>query len=357
MKNWLKKLTVPLIILFFLAALAFVIFAVFFNRAELIVTSAAPFTVSVLNQRDQDCPASPCSLILAPGSYSINVSKAGFQNYSDSIVLKLGDHLQKNFQLQSQPSVQPLDANSPEAQALLKEPYADQIAALPQNNSYFLAPDSATVYFLADNPTTYLPTLYRKKLDQNNTAPEPLINLMRKIDKPLISINPAETMVTILDQTSPESANLYLLDLVKKSRTLVEQDSLISDLLWLPAEGEKQNFLVERINSQTMQPGLYLVDAANTVNQTALQIQTRLSAVWPLNSQEILYAESLNPGDLTGTSAAGFTVKDLNLTTQLSRDIFTVDNKNVPQKMKFESKNKILLMLIDGAVYSLSPIL
>lgn len=354
MNNW-KKIRQILLILFLVGGLLFVIFAVFFNRAELQISAEAPFNIDVVNQRGKYCEASPCSIVLAPGTYLINVSKTDYQDYSDEVTLPLGTTVKKDYQLVRLPKLETLDAASVEAAELQGVLTHTGLSGLPPDNQYFFAPDGTTVYFLADNPDTYLPSLYRKSLDDQE-RPQLLLNFLRKVEKPLIKINLEQTKVALIDQSDPQNANLYLLDLEAKSRTLIDQNDLITDALWLAADGNSQYLLIEKVNRVTLNRSLSLIDTANPASQTALTAQTLMTAVLPYSADQIIYAE-LFPPAADGSAVKGFSLKLLNLRTQLSQNIFDLPGYNLPQKMKFQSKSGILLMLIDGVVYSLSPIL
>ncbi len=356
MNIWLKIRPV-LLILILVGGVAFLVFAVFLNRAELSITAEVPFNLSIYGQQSRYCETSPCLIALAPGKYYLTIDKSEYQQVTDEVELKLGQKMEKSYQLIRTPKLTGLADGADEAVTFLEDPLPKLISGLPDNIAYFKAPASNNVYFLADNPQTYLPSLYLKDTDQADQPPRLLVNFLRGMEKVLIRINPEETMVSIIDQSDPQNASLYLVDLQAKSRLLAAQNALIADALWLPrAASGQQYLLLEKINRDSLQPEVSLLDAANPSVEVPLPVSTRLFAVQALGPQEILYAEPYENQSADGTGF-GFTVKMLNLQTQLSQDIFTIPGMNLPQKMEFGGKTKILLMLIDGKVYSLSPIL
>jgi hypothetical protein len=354
--HWRKTRTI-LIALILLGGAAFIIFAVFFNRAVLSITANTPFTVEISGQQSRYCEKAGCEIVLAPGTYSYSVVREGYQPYSDEVQLRLGERVEKNYQLQQLPRLSALEDTSPQARAFLADPLPQLTAGLPSDLTYFAGPSGRYVYFLADHPKTFLPALYRKDVTLRSGSPELLLNLMRTVKKPLIRVNPEENMAVLIDQSDPQNASLYLFDLEKKSRQLLQQEVLISDALWLPAEqGRSPLLLLEKINRVTMQPSLYLLDLSTPGSEHPLSINAGLSGLVALGPQEILYAEPFSQ-DQNGGQDSGFTVKMMNLRTELSSDIFPVINRPLPAKIEFQSKTHLLLMLIEGTVYSLSPIL
>jgi hypothetical protein len=356
MKIWLK-IRLVLIILILVGGVAFLIFAVFLNRAELSITATAPFDLGIMGQQGINCDQSPCSVTLAPGKYYLTLDKDGYQQFSDEVELKLGQKLEKNYRLIQTPHLDKLPADSEEAKTFMADPLAKLTADLPQNITYFKAPSSDNVYFLADNPQTFLPSLYLKNTARSDQPPQLLVNFLRTMKKTLLRVNPEETRLIVIDQSDPQNAALYLIDLQDKTRKLIDQNTLITDALWLPAQtGTPQYLLLEKINRDSLQPELFELNLDNPALQTPLSINTRLSAATALGPEEILYAEPFQEQPEEG-NVYGFTLKTLNLKTVSSQDIFDITEEVLPQKIEFRSKNKILLMLIDGNVYSLSPIL
>lgn len=284
--------------------------------------------------------------------------------------------------------------NAQAASAIPTNPEKTQPISLTPGINYYFAPHSNTIYFIADNPDNSLPSLYRKNLDSSD-SPERLLNFIRTIPNPLLIISPDQSRLAMLERPDQKSSSLYLLDLKTKTRRVINQQELISDFLWLPpsttglttqpiidqsitpdnsttstltTDSTPQNFLIEKINSQTLLPNLYLANTVDPENQALLPLSTRLSALYPLDSTHLILAQpsaaaattsdlatpAATPPDLT---APGFTLLNFDLSSLQTQTIFPIPDYTIPQKIEYSLANHTLYFLINSTVYSLAPIL
>lgn len=422
------KIKIALIVLILLAGCGFIAFAVFFNRATLEVSAEAPFSIMAVNQRSQDCSASPCSMVLAPGHYDLQITKTGFQSVTDQVDLKIGQTTSKTYQLAATPKVLPVGPWNPEnlfsnsqiwqskllqlslstsstAWTLISNQLAkinnlifleinsdaswiiaetsNAASAIPTNldkhkplsltagTNYFFAPNSDVIYYIAANPDSSLPSLYRRNLD-GDEQPELLINFLRTINNPQLIISQDQFHVALIDRPSDISSSLYLIDLQAKTRRAVNQDELISNFAWLPgsdgmdspvisdqsvtpdnspaAASKSLNFLVEKINSETLLPNLYLASTNDPETQSLLPISGGLSALALIDNSHVILAQSY-------ADISGFSLLNFDLTTQQTQPVFQVPDLAPPQKIDYSAATHTLYFLVNSTVYSLAPIL
>lgn len=416
------KLRLISIIVLLIVGSGFIVFAVFFNRGTLEVIADLPYNVNIIGLKSQSCTVNPCAITLAPGDYSVQISKTEYQTISDQVQLSIGQTITKSYQLQPVPRFQPLGPWNPDrlfsnqetilaklsnldlfipsshwsiisnqlgklsnftylevnsagtwivaetAEQALAIPLSDQQSKpinLPLSLNYYFAPHSSVIYFIADNPDNSLPALFRKDLSVDQ-PPELLINFIRTIANPRLIINQEQTKVALLEQSNNQQANLYLIDLQAKTRQLVNQEELISNFLWLPTQqasanvgtnstSPSQKFILEKINSSTLRPNLYLADSATPEDQALLPLDNDLTDLFPIDSNHLLIAQAF-PNALA-PSAPGFSIENFDLSTQKLQPIYSVSDLALPQKLQYESANQTLYLLIAGTVYSLSPIL
>lgn len=403
------KIRLAIVVVVLLAGLAFLTFAVFFNRGTLEISSEAPFSVNIVGLRSVNCEKSPCELALAPGQYTVEISKAEYVTADDQIQVSLGQKTSKSYQLQLKPRLLPQGPWNPDQLFSDDLPFQEKLmalslattatdwtvlankisAALPlqflevngewlvlENQSgakainlkneqsinlfagvnYSFAPQSSVIYFLTDHPKTHLPALFKKDLNSTLSA-ESLINFVRTLKNPRLIINQEQTRLALIEQPDRQTSNLYLIDLQAKTRQIIDQAGLIKDVLWMPVSADQsQNFILEKINAETFESNLYLVNTQKPEEQILLPLKNKLSTVYPLDSDHLLLTEKF--GSLAdGTPGNGFNLMSFNLNDLQSQTIYSLSNFDLPSKIEYQSSSKTVLMLISNTVYSLSPLL
>lgn len=405
------KLRLILIIIVLLGGIAFIVFAVFFNRGYLEINSEPPFSTNIVGLRSVECESSPCDITLAPGKYSLEISKPEYLSVTDQVEINLGQTTKKDFSLQLQPRLLPQGPWNPDQlftdnpllsgkilsltlslsstdwtvlnnkiSAFLPLKYFEistsgEWAVLENQSqtvainfkkeqspislfpdvSYFFAPQSSVLYFITDHPKTHLPALFKKDLASEISA-ESLINFVRALKNPRLIINQEQTRLALIEQPDQQTTNLYLLDLQAKTRKLIDQNGLVKDFLWLPAKGEEQYFLLEKINAETFQPNLYLINTKEPENQLLLPLNLHLASVYPLDSEQLLLAQAFDSLP-DGSTANGFNIVKFNLSNRQGETIFSQGGYELPTKIEYSPSNKTLFLLIGNTVYSLSPLL
>lgn len=89
-----------------LIGLIFVIFAVFFNHAILRFNGKTPFKVYVQDLKSVICTENPCDIVLAPGKYSVQISKIGAKTINKNVKLKFGQINSEHLIFETQPALQ-----------------------------------------------------------------------------------------------------------------------------------------------------------------------------------------------------------------------------------------------------------
>src|SRR3989338_173167 len=87
MENSWKKL---LIFVPLLVTVALIYFAIQFNQGSLVIEGEAPFVVSLSDGSRVTVQQAPYRQEIWPADYQINISKQGYQPYSESFTLKRG---------------------------------------------------------------------------------------------------------------------------------------------------------------------------------------------------------------------------------------------------------------------------
>ncbi len=424
MNNW-PKIRIILVILILIFGTAFIIFAIFFNKGYLEINAQSPYNLLVIGQKSTFCSQNICTITLAPGKYDIQLSKDEHQNIKDQIIINRDQTTSKSYQfikntelfvfntwnpknlLSNQPSLarklQNLSLSLTSSTWDLIENQLNLLALdyfeinnqgswliLEQNNkskaisltqdatksidlkaliNYYFAPNSSVIYFIADNPETSLPSLYRKDLNSQN-SPEILVNFIQNIKNPLIKINSAQNKVAIIERVNNNSANLYLIDIQAKTRKLIAKDQLISNFMWIDSPNQTpttitdlfatsentqnsspQNFIIEKINPETFQANLYLSRTDSFDQQTLLPINNNLSQITISSDQNILYAQK----NSQASGDQGFTINKLNLNDLTISTLYSNFSLYLPQKLEYQNSSQTLFLLINQMIYSLAP--
>ncbi len=101
-----ERMKFILLTLIALIGLAFVVFVVFFNRATLRFNGNTPFQVYVQDLKSVICNTNPCDIMLAPGKYSLEISKTGDKTINKNVELKLGQVDLEKLNFEAQPILQ-----------------------------------------------------------------------------------------------------------------------------------------------------------------------------------------------------------------------------------------------------------
>lgn len=114
-----KKPTIVLVSTLVIALLI-TLWGIFFNQASIIVTTElTPFKVT-LGQNTTDCPASPCTIQVAPRRYEISIAKGGYSAQTQEANLNRGDKLELTYTGFVLPRIKPIESAEPIPKAYLK---------------------------------------------------------------------------------------------------------------------------------------------------------------------------------------------------------------------------------------------
>ena len=249
-----------LFFLFTMALVGFIIAWVFvINKGTLSVSGEVPFTISVGSEK-VPCAASPCSVVLKPGSYTVTLQKSGYFDDAETAQVRLGGTatLAATFrfipvveEVKDTTNVVPGNAS---INILLQPGTADKLPNFPKNSSrYAVSPSGKNilavigkdlyVYSVADKSATKLPLSderYPSWLGDNDlvyltapTAAKPgqtltifniaskksssLVVFERPLSQTAVDTTPNGNTIIVYDSTA-DHLQCYAIDREKKTR-------------------------------------------------------------------------------------------------------------------------------------------
>jgi len=292
----IRKLWVwGLIILAILGAL-FLVFAIFLNRGTLTLEGNTPFKVDLGNFQTEVCSDSPCSIVLAPGEYSIQVSKEGYRNVDIAFTLPIwGEHLQQ-VEFEFIPSLTSLGLES------------------DYNHFTYSEVDTTTlpdVFFREANYLTYMgrnvengrQTLYYRDTYGGVLGDEiPATSFIREVnDYVIIPLIEDQNKIILIDQSDQRSI-LYVIDLIEKTRNNIVEYPIITGAKWISGT---DNFIFEARDFGEVDTSIFHYNSSS-IESSKLSIQTPVSNIAVINDDKIIAATSqVVSGVEEGGSLAG----------------------------------------------------
>lgn len=324
-----RKIIIILTTLILLAGAGFMIFAIFFNHAQVQITLESPFSVTIKNLRTQSCLENPCKITLAPGQYNLEINKEGYLPFLETATLTLWNSISIQPSLRLEPTLKPLGD------------WSTQTVSISNQSPQFI---------ISDQTVGKQPALFAKE-----NPNQPLIYFLRNITKYQLISDRSAKQIGLLDQSDQNNASLYLIDLVNKTRKIITEGALL-DFEWVesPTDSQPTNFfLLLKRNFETLNQEVYLGTLGNSqsADLEILPLRNDLQTIVPISTDQIVFTQ---PFSLD--SSTGFTIQKLNLKTQENQTVFAIDNLSLPSRLEYDSGNRTIYLESDKTAYSLSPI-
>lgn len=281
-----------LIILAVLGAL-FVVWAIFLNRGTLTVQGQAPFIINISGVKTQSCTESPCSVVVAPGDYSISIQKAGYKTVERSVNVPIGGEHVEEVTFQFIPVVAKLGV-----EAELQR-FAEPDILVPDLEDTPVFSEESYVTYLAFDPESKRQTLYiRGMVDGELSEPRVATSFIRTLDDYTIVPGIEEhNRIALIERTEQEST-LYMIDLAQQSRDSILSLPYMADLKWIKGS---DNFLLEARAEGEIDSSIYLYDIT-AGEARKLDLRTSVKNVEMLDSERLIAATRQS---FTGTGTEG----------------------------------------------------
>jgi hypothetical protein len=269
----------------------FAVFALFINRGTLTVVTKAPFIVGIERFESRICTQDECSIVIAPGDYTITVKKEGYKDYTKDVTVPIGGETREEPEMIFIPTVREVDPQ--EDVRVFGIPVVD-MDRFKNTEPYF---DENYVVYLARSRENGRQTIYIAPLQTNTStasdAPEyipgePAIatSFIRNItDYTIYPFISSRNKIVFVDKTGG-SSSLYVIDLMEKTRDSVISYTAIDNVKWLPETGD---FIFEARAESEMQNAIYWYQSGNA-QSVKLYIDAPLAWVEPLDSQTLIVA-------------------------------------------------------------------
>lgn len=281
-KIWLGALIGAVII-----GLLFLVWAVFLNRGTIIMHAKAPYTLIVEGLKTENCMSDECTVIVAPGDYSLTLQKVGYKSLTKSISVPLGSPYQDNITLQYIPAINDSTKTKDEVfppKVQLTQAQRDTLGISAATRVFF-DDSNTTICYIVRNPDNYRQTLYRAGIGQNGEPgkPEIVTSFLRDLQSFVVSPSPAGDKVAVIDQGA-EQATLYMVDLQAKNRASLLSYPMIRDMRWIP--GTSDFLLQARETNDTFESiFLYRWEDGKT---TKLELRTPLEDIAIVDKNRLL---------------------------------------------------------------------
>ena len=313
--------------------LIFVLFAVFINKGTLTVIAKAPFTVNIGNIKTEICVRDECSIVMAPGEYTVIVKKAGHKDYVKEISVPVGGETREEAAMIFIPVVREVDPE--EDVDVFGIPIVD-MDQLADKEPYF---DENYVVYLEREIGRGRQALFvvplRPDTSGKENAPdydlgEPYVaaSFIRTIsDYVIYPFITAKNKIVLVDKTLSGAA-LYLVDLTAKTRDNLVSFPVIENVKWLP---ETDDFIFEARDKSDLINSIYLYQS-NQAAAVKLGLPGPLAWIEPLDSRTLIAATNQNVVGPAGTdeligSLVSLSAIKSEVTNFITYDLITGDTR------------------------------
>lgn len=265
-----KKLYLWTLITLAVAGLLFVIFAVFINRATLIFQGNAPFNING-GTFNFSCLASPCQTTIAPGDYSLIITKDGYTTQQKPLSIGIFATNTQEITMQLIPLLRELGSEA-ELQFFARPAVTSESLG---NTPLFY--EEGFIAYLGRNPENGRQTLYYRSLQSAELGPETVAtSFIRDLtDYTIVPAIASRQKIAVIDNSAQEGT-LYMVDLATKERHSLLSFARIENMKWIP---ETNNFLLEaRDFNQTARAIYYYEQNKDSQNQDTQNQQNPQSA-------------------------------------------------------------------------------
>ncbi len=219
----------------------FLIWAVVLNRGTVIINSRAPYTVTMEGLRTESCATDECTIIVAPGDYSMTLQKQGYKALTKRITVPLGSPYKDNLTLEYIPFItettQTKDQAFPPPPQLTKA-QLDQLG-ISASTQLFFDPQGKVLSYIIRNPENYRQTLYLSTLNDKGEISDPQLvtSFLRDLKNYVVAPSSSGDKVAVIDQ-APEQSTLYMVNREAKNRASLATYPVIRDMRWIPGTND-----------------------------------------------------------------------------------------------------------------------
>lgn len=342
-KLWLWGMVAVLVI-----GLFWLVFVFMFNRGSIRLEGEPSYRAEIVGTRSDICTENPCIIEVAPGDYTIRLTKEGYMEKVENVSVPLGGEAALAVEFSFQPSMAVLGAEE-ELGYFAADETAEAVAAMAKEyglpEKYSL--EENYLVYLARNSENGRQTLYYRDILEGG-ATETEINLgeekiaasfVRDLKEWDIYAAIEESQkIAVVDKSNNKSV-LYLVDLKEKTRNNILEHALISDLKWMPG-GDKLLYEARDLGSQEI--SLYSYDTVSGSGQK-LGLNASLRRIGFIDGDRVFAA-------LSGTPAQ---FAEYNLASGMTRTILTDSTEGEVEEVKMSSDRRAAFILKQGTVYEL----
>ena len=265
----------------------FLIWAVVLNRSSIVMHARAPYTITVQGLKTENCVTDECTVVVAPGDYTITLQKTGYKSLTKIVTVPLGSPYSDNILLQFIPVFSGSTLTEDDIFPADPEPGDVELKKLGVSPStkLFFSIDKKTVSFITRNTLNFRQTLYIAAMNGNGEVGEPQIvtSFLRDLGSYVVAISPKSDKIAVIDQ-APGQATLYMIDREAKNRASLLTYAAIRDMRWIPGTDDFI-FQAREKNGSPESIYLYRWDDGKT---TQLELRTPLDDIAIVNKDRLL---------------------------------------------------------------------
>lgn len=364
-----KRIGLITVIVLAVAGALFMIFAFFLNKGTITITAKAPYLLNIERLKSVACQTDTCSATVAPGEYSITVSKEGYRDVVKNVNVPIAGESKEEIEFRIIPVL-----------TILGDEKTLNLFAVPSIETKDLPPqlfyDGNYVLYIDLDPQTHRQTLYVQSIANGKAGEKTVVTSFVRTLKNYLIVGSIEknNKIALID-TGDDGSTLYMIDLKKPvTRTNLFSYPVIKDVKWLPGSDD---FLFEARAAGDLTESIYAYSASQQKAQK-LDLKTPLALVVPVTKDRLIAAtiqqagagdpaqlegQLVSLGELPATpsAAALFSVTaapvlkfiDYSLVANQSRLLKTAPDLALPQKGKLSETGKSAYFLIDGKDYEL----
>lgn len=326
-----KKLYIIGLVSAVVLGVIFMIYAIFLNRGEITVDALPPFNIEIGGFKTESCLKTPCSIVVAPGEYSVNLTKSGYQNYEFTAKVPINGKYSEQAVFEYIAIAEADDSLNPDE--IFAEPSyeSDQ----PDGTQIFGEPNFIT--YLKINPDTKRQTLYYRSIAEGVMGEETIATsfIRTMSESKIIPFIEKQKIIFIIDYSDTGSA-IYLINLDKKSRTKIAEHPYTEDIKWIDGTDK---YIFDVRNGNGSLSTIYIYDTA-TESERPLNLQTTISNTAVLDSNTLI----------ASTAGQELEFWKYDLTNNESKLITSYPSASQSEKIKLNEFKDIIYALTGGTV-------
>lgn len=313
-----KKFVLAISITILAIGILWLVFVFFLNKGTIEVQAPAPFVITLSNGRSQNCDTNSCKITVNSGTYTLSISKQGYDNYQENVNVGFLSQISVMPQLRFTPVV----ISRGSAEDFLKESTATQSNNFSLNSPFSLSDDGTLITYILRNPENFRQNLVFQKVDGNQLSGEPqmITSFIRDLKKYALSISPNKSIVAVVDQSDNQKSALYIIDNVQKTRNLVLSYPFINKIIWL----DDAHFLSEVTLPETFEKKLVIYDLS-TQKEQQINFQTNMNNAIIISASQIIIA---------ALQDTGLVFVEYNISSNEQRSLASTDYLQLPTKLE-----------------------